>query len=102
MHYFARPAVTNATHVSQKEWPSLKCLQIINAGEGVEEKETSYTVCGNMNWCSHYGEQYGGSLKSKNRTTIWSCISAPGHISGENSNLERYMHPNIYRSTIYN
>ena len=21
------------------------------------------TVGGNVNWCSHYGEQYGGSLK---------------------------------------
>ena len=25
--------------------------------------ENSYTVGGNVNWCSHYGEQYGGSLK---------------------------------------
>ena len=23
----------------------------------------SYTVGGNVNWCSHYGGQYGGSLK---------------------------------------
>ena len=22
-----------------------------------------YTVGGNINWCSHYGEQFGGSLK---------------------------------------
>ena len=26
----------------------------------------------------------------------------PGHISRENSNLKRYMHPNVHRSTIYN
>ena len=38
--------------------------QIINAGEGVEKREPSYTVGGNVNWCSHYGEQYGGSLKN--------------------------------------
>ena len=25
---------------------------------------TSYTVYGNINWYSHYGEQYGGSLKN--------------------------------------
>ena len=30
---------------------------------GVEKREPSYTVGGNVNWCSHYGEQYGGSLK---------------------------------------
>jgi len=33
-------------------------------GEGVEERELSCTVDGNANWYSHYGEQYGDSLKS--------------------------------------
>ena len=28
------------------------------------EEAPSYTVCGNVNWCSHYGEQYGGSLRN--------------------------------------
>ena len=35
----------------------------INPREGVEQKEPSYTVSGNVNWCSHSGEQYGCSLK---------------------------------------
>ena len=35
-----------------------------NAGERVEKREPSYTVGGNVSWCSHYGEQYGGSLKN--------------------------------------
>ena len=35
----------------------------INAGESVERRGPSYTVDGNVNWCSHYGEQYGGSFK---------------------------------------
>ena len=48
---------------SQSEWPSSKNLQTINAGEGVEKREPFYTVSGNVNWCSHYGEHYGGSLK---------------------------------------
>ena len=34
----------------------------INAGEGVEEKEPSCTVGGNVNRYNHYGEQYGDSL----------------------------------------
>jgi len=38
--------------------------QTINAGEGVERKEPSYTVGGNVNWYRHYGEQYGTSLKN--------------------------------------
>ena len=40
-----------------------KNLQTINAGEGVEKREPSCTVDGNVNWYSHYGKQYGGSLK---------------------------------------
>jgi len=42
----------------------IKSLQKINSGEGVEKKELSYTLGGNVNWCSYYGEQHGGSLKN--------------------------------------
>ena len=42
---------------------SLRSLQITTAGKSVEKREPSYTVGGNGNWCSHYGEQYGGSSK---------------------------------------
>ena len=45
-------------------------LQITNAGEGVEKRETSYTVGGDANWYSHCGKQYGVSLKTKNRFAI--------------------------------
>ena len=31
----------------------------MNAGEGVEKKEPSCIVSGNVNWYSHYGEWYG-------------------------------------------
>ena len=44
--------------------PSSKSLQMIDAGEGMDKRELSYIVDGNVNWCSHYGEHYGGSLKS--------------------------------------
>ena len=47
-------------HVS--EWPSSKSQQTINAGEGVEKRERSCTVGGNVNWYSHYGRQFGDSL----------------------------------------
>ena len=42
----------------------LKGLQVTNAGEGVQKKEPSYTGGGNINWCSNYGEEYGGNLKN--------------------------------------
>ena len=48
----------------QSEWPSSKSLQTINAGEGVEKREPSYTVGGNANKYSHYGEQCGDSFKN--------------------------------------
>ena len=41
-----------------------KNLQTINAGKGMEKREPSYTVGGNVSWYSHCGEQYGGSLKN--------------------------------------
>ena len=38
----------------------LKAVEVFeNAGA-----EHSYAVGGNVNWCNHYGEQYGGSSKS--------------------------------------
>ena len=42
---------------------SSKSLQAINAGEGVEKREPSYTVGRNANYYSHYGEQCGDSFK---------------------------------------
>ena len=40
-----------------------KSLQIINGGEGVEKRESSYTVGGNANCYNHYGEKNGDPLK---------------------------------------
>ena len=36
----------------------------VNAGEGVEKREPSFTVGGNVNWYNHYGKQYGGTSES--------------------------------------
>ena len=65
---------------------NIKIFTLINAGEGVEKKELSYIVGGYIDWYSHYGEQYGGPLKTKNGAALRSCNSTPGHMSGENSN----------------
>ena len=48
----------------QSEWPFSKSLQTVNAGEGVEKRECSCTVGGNVNGYSHYGRWYGDSLKN--------------------------------------
>ena len=43
---------------------------MINAGEDVEKREPSYTVGGNVNCYSRYGEQYRDSLKKKKKKGI--------------------------------
>ena len=40
-----------------------KSLQIVNAGEGVEKREPSHTLGGNVNWFNHYEKQCGDSSK---------------------------------------
>ena len=51
-------------HLTPVRMAIIKNLQTINAGDGVEKREPSCTVGGNVNGYSHYGEQYGGSLKN--------------------------------------
>ena len=52
------------TITRQSGWLLSKNLQAINAGEGVEKGEPSYTVGGNANLYSHYGKQCGDFLKN--------------------------------------
>ena len=40
--------------------------------------------------------------KTKNRIAISSSNYTPGHISGQNYNSKRYLHPYIHSSTIHN
>ena len=68
----------------------------------MEKREHSCTVGGNVNWYSHYGEQYGCSLKSKNRTTIQPSSSTTGHIPWEKHNSKRVMYHNVHCSSTYN
>ena len=58
-------------HLTAVKMAINKSLQIINAGEELEKREPCYslnppitlcTVDGNVNWCSHYRKQYGGSF----------------------------------------
>ena len=37
---------------------------VTSVGEDVEERKHLNTVDGTINWCSHYGKQYGGSSKN--------------------------------------
>ena len=41
--------ITMRYHFTPVRMAAIKCLQAINAGEGVEKREPSYTVGGNAN-----------------------------------------------------
>ena len=44
----------------------------------MEKREPSYTVGGNVHWCSCYGKQYGGSSKKLKIELLYdSAISLP-------------------------
>ena len=51
-------------HFTPVRMAAIQNLQTINAREGMEKREPSYTVGGNANWYSHYVEQCGDSLKT--------------------------------------
>ena len=69
-----------------------------------ECEEKGNTVDENVNWYSHHGEQYGGSLKKQKIELPYDpAIQFLGmYVPGENYNSKRYMHPNVHCSTIYN
>ena len=61
---------TTMSYNTMPEWLWSQSLQAINAGEGVEEREHSYTVGGNVNWYSHYGRQYSESEVAQSCPTL--------------------------------
>ena len=54
---------TTRYHLTPVRWPSLISPQITNAEVGVEKRELSRTVGGNVSWYNHYGDQYGDTLE---------------------------------------
>ena len=54
---------TMSYNLTLSEGPLSKSLQITSAGEGVAERESSYTAGGNVHWCSHCEEQYWRVLR---------------------------------------
>ena len=51
-------------HLTLGRMAIIKILQTINAGQGVEKRECSCTVGGNVNWYKHYGRWYGNSSQN--------------------------------------
>ena len=55
----------------------------------LQRREPFWTVSENVNWYTHYGEQYVGPLKkTKNKANICPCNYTPGRISKEKHVVE--------------
>ena len=69
----------------------------------MEQREPLYPGGANITWCSHYGEQYRDSPKTKESTTIQSGNHTSGYLSkeNENTNWKRYIYPYVHSSIIY-
>ena len=80
------------------EWLPSKSLQTINAGEGVGKRETSYTVGGNANQYSHYGEQCGDSLKKLEKGLPYDPAVPLLGIHTEETRIERDMCSTVYNN----
>ena len=68
------------------EWLLPKNTRVIKCWWKCEEKGDLCTAGGNVNWFSHYGQQYDDSSKVKNRTSMWSSNSTSGYFLKENKN----------------
>ena len=82
------------------EWPASKSLQTINAGEGMEKRERSCTVGGNVNW---YATMEDGMDIPKILGINPPCDPAtmPRHIPWGNQNWKTHMYHIVHGSTIY-
>ena len=74
------------------------------AWKGVEKRETSFIVDGNISGYSHYGEQHGDSLKKQttsNHTTILPNNSTTGYTPWGSHNWKICIYPNFHCSTVW-
>ena len=67
----------------------------------MEKREPSYTVGGNANWYSHYGE-LGRFLKKLEIELPYDPAIPLRGIYTEETRIERDVYPNVHRSTVYN
>ena len=73
-------------------WLFSKRQQIISVGKDMEKREPLCTVGENVNWCSHYGKQHGGSQNKLLLTTMWHSNFTSWYLSKENKNTNSKVH----------
>ena len=81
----------------------LTSLQTINAGEGLQEREPTYTAGGNVHRQQPLQRIVTRCQKNlSEELSLRSDMPTPGSISRENHNLKRHMRPTVHCSTTYN
>ena len=70
--------------------------------DSVEKREPFYTAYGMQLGTPSVENSIKFAVKTKYRVAIWFSNLSAEHISGENYNSKRYMHPNVHCRTIYN
>ena len=78
-----------------------KNLRTIHGWEGVEQRELSYTVGGNVNWYNTMENSTEVPWESENWITTWFRSPAPG-IYLRKIIIQRHRHPTVHQSIIYN
>ena len=80
-----KATVNITSHLS--EWLSSINQQTTSAGEDAETGEPVCTVCGNADWCSHGGKQYGDTSLQKLKMSFNPEIPLPGIYPKETKTL---------------
>ena len=78
-------------------------LQITSAGEGVEKREPSYIIGGNVNWYNPLWKTVWRYLRKLNIELLCDpAIPLLGICPDKTFHSKRYMHPCVHCSTIHN
>ena len=66
------------------------------------EREPYHAVSGNVHWYNTMENSVEVPQKTKNWAITWSSSPTPGHLSRENHDSKKYMHPSVHCSIMYN
>ena len=67
----------------------------------VEKREPSYTAGANVNWCSHSGEQCGGSSESSKKTELPDWGILPLDMSSDRTTIQKYTYIPRFIATLF-
>ena len=81
------------------EWMSLISLQITNAREGVEKRELSYNVGGDVNYTTTMERSIKVPQETKYRSTVWSSNPTPGY--PENTFIQKDIYTPLLMAAVF-